>query len=295
MFTPEQEAALQKLIDNSNTNTIEKLSSVFSDSLEKVRRDLTKSTNESTKNILEKELPAILDKRFETIAPSIKFIEEVKAELETEKGKAATTQPAVPPQQQSMTPAVQQPVVSNAPDPALIELQNQIKASQETFAKEREAMKQRLEAFEKQAQEAEQRRVAAENDAKKAQQREEVLGTIRANGSVRPGVEKQLLLLLESEGLLEESEGKLKVKAKDKFGEDTYKEFGEVLPTLLESQFSHFVSSRPGTGTGIAPQTQAKPVNVNLEGLTPQDMYERAKSGGDQWKDTLAQLSELYK
>jgi len=89
-------------------------------------------------------------------------------------------------------------------------------------------------------------------------------------GKVITGTEKQLVTLLKS-GVLQESEDKSAyvVPIKDQYGLEVKKPLGEVLPSMLEKDWQHFLAPRAGTGTGGSPSTGGYSSQPNYQYLKP--------------------------
>jgi hypothetical protein len=67
---------------------------------------------------------------------------------------------------------------------------------------------------------------------------------------------RQFLQLLDSEGMLIEEDGQLKVAIEDEYGEGA-EDILDVLPDLLDDDdYAHFAPARPGTGTGASQSGQ---------------------------------------
>lgn len=152
------------------------------------------------------------------------------------------------------------------------------KLSQQEIAtmRENEALKARLEALEKQN---------AEN-ARRAQLKELEANALSVlSGKVIPGTEKQVITLLTAQGLVQEDGNGYVVTTRDRLGE-IKKPLAEVVDTLLENNFKHFVPAREGTGSGATNGTNATPVSLEI---APEDI---SKAVNDPVK--LAELTQQF-
>ena len=128
--------------------------------------------------------------------------------------------------------------VSNRPDPAILRAQKELEELKAQMQQERQAREQ------------------AERQAQRQRLENEVVS--RISDSVLPGKASELLKLLEVSGKLAEENGQLVVKGRDQYGEIS-KPLTEALPTLLQSDYSHYALGRGGTGTGAAPGNSSTP------------------------------------
>lgn len=290
-FTPGQEAKLNELLDTRFTTFFDKLGSTIADRFEQQKRD----TEKFTQNLLNTQLTESL----KPINSSLEFVREVREAMEKEQSTPSAPTPTAPVSAPASTSASAiAPTTSIADTPvAPVSAPQQspefLKFQQETHQRMEELKKQVAKTEEMYKQERKQRE-ETERAAKQSKMREEVLTAMRSNASLRPGTERQLLVLMEQEGLLTEHEGRYYVKGKDRFGDPINQELSEVLPTLLEKDYAHFAAARPGSGTGTSTSVAPKPSAIALDNLNTNDVYKMVQSGGDGLSQLFEQAKEIY-
>jgi len=118
------------------------------------------------------------------------------------------------------------------------------------------------------------------------------LETLQKSGKVRNP--KQLLTLLQSDGVVKEENGELIATSKDKYGRTQAVNLAdeEFLGNLLNSEdYAHFANARPGTGTGGSPGTSGFTTTRKhiKEGTSTQDMLSLAQDE-EKWKEALSEI-----
>lgn len=157
--------------------------------------------------------------------------------------------------------------VSSKPDPNALRALKELEDLKAQVASERQAREQ------------------AERQAQRQRLESEVISKI--GDAVLPGKASELLKLLEVSGKLVEENGQLVVKSRDQYGEIS-KPITEALPTLLQSEYSHYALGRGGTGTGAAPGMASTP-SVEFD---PSAIANAYKGGPDAMNAALKAAAE---
>jgi hypothetical protein len=117
------------------------------------------------------------------------------------------------------------------------------------------------------------------------------LETLQKSGKVRNP--KQLLTLLQSDGVVKEENGELIATSKDKYGRTQVVSLADedFLGNLLSSDdYAHFANARPGTGTGATPGNAFTATRKHIkEGTSTQDILSLAQNE-ETWKEALNEI-----
>lgn len=292
MFTPEQEAALKKLLEERDSKLVDSFSKKLDDILD-VTQHRSKKETETNLSALQKQLGEVLNKvgNLESSVPKTvqsavdSMLESLAEEaLEEEKAASGTSNFSPSNDVESLIAA---------------RLEETRKEMAKEAAEERKKFEKRLKMAEEaaEAEKTERQRVAEQNRLQKMQ--EDVLSKL--SGKVLSGKERRALKAMLDEGVLvpDEESSAYKVKQKDKYGEEVLVDPGEVLPTILAESFSEFLPPRSGTGTG-AVASNATPSTYNSspqfvhEGIKPQEFLEIA-ADETKFNEAVKELEQLIK
>jgi len=289
-FSPEQQEQLNTMLDSKLVTLLGQVVETFDERMEKQRRDNSKQTEGFLNSFITEKLPEVLSERLMPIQKNLEFLESVKTEWEKEEEESNLSQQVSnnnEEQTQRNPNHQQQSNSSSVASSEMIALQRRL-----------EEMKGQLDKTEKLAQEERGKREKAEGESRKQEMYNSAVESIgrhnkdNPNLSILPGREKQLLTLLQSDGLLIEENGGFRVKTRDRYGDEVLIPFQDSIPSLLEKEYSHFVSPRSGTGTGASQGTNNSNGSFSIGNLSPEEILNRAKSDGDNYENLVRELEK---
>jgi len=195
---PETIAAIQQAIKDVVPAVVAESVKPISEQLELVQHNNAKLA-ESVSG-LSQSIPEQIDGKFSAITPKLDYLEQLKLKQESEEADK-------PKKQTEIQKAISE--VSGQYEQQLSQFRQELEAEKAEAAKLRESDRQ-------------------------SRMRNDVLATMRGMKSIIPGTEEQVLILLESQGLIVEDGDKLRIKTEDRFKQPVNADFGEALPLMLE-------------------------------------------------------------
>lgn len=296
MFTPDQEAALVRMLEERDNKVFASLTKKLDEVLDLKQHETAKQSKQSFTQ-LEQQIAGLLEKVDslqtnvpQTVQASLNAMldELAKEEIEAQKaaGNDASNSSANAASAGELTEARIAEILAQHESKTAEErkkLENRVRAAEEAQATA-EAERQRI---------AEEQRVA--------RMQEEVIGAL--SGKVTPNKERRAFKAMLDEGVLVEDKeaGAYRVKSKDKYGEEVLVPVDKVLPTLLQENYSEYLPPRSGTGTGAIANSgvnvsHSAPIYINPDAGLPknEDMLELA--GDDaKFKEVLQELEMAIK